>query len=278
MPASMNVDSVGNLISSLGSPLFGTQYFDIFRSALSIDQCTVFAFKGAEPPIAVVLETESADARGAAEMIADEYATGGFEHDPNLHRRPGCHQSPAVFCMRAEELKDQSYRRRFYDEPHLAHELILLAETANTLYYSSFFRRDPRAAFSALDLEYMLQMARFALATLDCHSKLVTCQHQLTPTPHRRGGDVESRGETLRYLREVLLSEPHLLSPREAEVCAGIILGYTTVGISLNFGFFINTVATHRKRAYRKLGISSQNELFSRYFRLVSHRLTGTPH
>ena len=94
------------------------------------------------------------------------------------------------------------------------------------------------------------------------------------PTPVRDTRQMESRGETLAYLREVLLSEPHLLSPREAEVCAGIILGYTTVGISLNCGISINTVATHRKRAYRKLGISSQNELFSRYFRLVSHRLT----
>src|SRR5215831_19394663 len=216
MSASMNVDSVGNLISSLGSPLFGTRYFDIFRSALSIDQCTVFAFKGVEPPIAVVLETESADARGAAEMIADEYAMGGFEHDPNLHRRPGCHQGAAVFRMRAEELTDQSYRRRFYDEPHLAHELILLAETENTLYYSSFFRRDPRAAFTDVDLKYMLQMAHFAVATLDCHSTLLTYQHRPMPTPSRDTRELVSRGETLTYLREVLLSEPHLLSPREA--------------------------------------------------------------
>jgi len=84
-----------------------------------------------------------------------------------------------------------------------------------------------------------------------------------------------SRAELLAHLREVLLAERCSLSPREAGVCAGIILGYTTLGISLNFGISLSTVATHRKRAYRKLGICSQNELFSRYFETVNQKLAA---
>jgi DNA-binding CsgD family transcriptional regulator len=87
---------------------------------------------------------------------------------------------------------------------------------------------------------------------------------------------VDNRAQLLAHLRDVLLNEPQHLSPREAEVCAGIILGYTTLGISLNFGISLNTVATHRKRAYRKLGICSQNELFSRYFRVVNSQLAAS--
>ncbi len=67
-------------------------------------------------------------------------------------------------------------------------------------------------------------------------------------------------------LRSTLLKAPGALTQREAEICASIALGYTTLGISLKLGISINTVATHRKRAYAKLGISSQNELFARYF------------
>ena len=57
-----------------------------------------------------------------------------------------------------------------------------------------------------------------------------------------------------------------VLSPREAEICAMILVGYTTLGISLNLEISINTVATHRKRAYKKLGIATQNELFCKCF------------
>jgi len=67
-------------------------------------------------------------------------------------------------------------------------------------------------------------------------------------------------------LRDSMLKLPCGLTQREADVCAAIALGYTTLGIGLNLGISVNTVATHRKRAYAKLGISCQNELFARYF------------
>jgi DNA-binding CsgD family transcriptional regulator len=60
-----------------------------------------------------------------------------------------------------------------------------------------------------------------------------------------------------------MMQDNQLLTRREAEVCTGIVLGYTILGLSMNLGISVNTVATHRKRAYAKLRISSQNELFT---------------
>src|SRR5690606_4359226 len=56
------------------------------------------------------------------------------------------------------------------------------------------------------------------------------------------------------------------LSEREAEVCAGIALGMNSEGIGLTLGIKLSTVQTHRKRAYARLGISSQNELLKLLF------------
>ena len=56
----------------------------------------------------------------------------------------------------------------------------------------------------------------------------------------------------------------------EAEICAMIVIGHTTQGISLDLGISKNTVITHRRRAYDKLGISSQNELFGKCFDTLS--------
>jgi DNA-binding CsgD family transcriptional regulator len=268
MSTRVNLDTVGDLIASLGSPRFGAQYFDIFREVLGIDQCTVFAFNGVSPPAPVVLEGKSALMRDIARALASKYVAGGFERDPNVHRPLSDLDHPTVYCLRADQLKDKQYRWQFYDEPRLAHELVVLGQSENTLYYSSFYRSDPRAGFAESDLQTMLSVARFALKALHRHKELLG----ESPPTGPMTSSVAHRAQTLSHLRDVLLSEPHRLSQREAEVCAGIILGYTTLGISLNIGISINTVATHRKRAYKKLGICSQNELFSRYFQLVNQR------
>jgi len=53
------------------------------------------------------------------------------------------------------------------------------------------------------------------------------------------------------------------LTPREREVCERILLGYTSVGIGLDLNIAQSSVVTYRRRAYEKLVISTQNELFS---------------
>ena len=53
------------------------------------------------------------------------------------------------------------------------------------------------------------------------------------------------------------------LTAREAEICERILVGYTSTGISLDLGIATSSVNTYRRRAYEKLGISTQNELFS---------------
>lgn len=52
------------------------------------------------------------------------------------------------------------------------------------------------------------------------------------------------------------------LSAREVEVCTLIMLGHSSESISLKLDLSLNTIFTYRKRAYAKLNINSQNELF----------------
>ena len=66
--------------------------------------------------------------------------------------------------------------------------------------------------------------------------------------------------DALAALERLLLAER--LSRREAEACARALIGVTNLGIALDLGVKESTVATLRRRAYRKLGISSLQELF----------------
>jgi len=74
------------------------------------------------------------------------------------------------------------------------------------------------------------------------------------------------RERLYRAVCDVLFRSGHGLTLREAEVCASIVLGSKVTGTSCKLNISPHTVATHRKRAYSKLGIGSQNELFARYF------------
>jgi len=47
------------------------------------------------------------------------------------------------------------------------------------------------------------------------------------------------------------------------EGCERILLGYTSVGIGLDLKIAQSSVVTYRRRAYEKLDISTQNELFT---------------
>lgn len=55
------------------------------------------------------------------------------------------------------------------------------------------------------------------------------------------------------------------LSPREGEVVRMILKGHSSQSISLTLGIALPTVKTHRKNAYAKLGISTQQQLFSTF-------------
>ncbi|MBT4889252.1 MAG: helix-turn-helix transcriptional regulator [Rhodospirillales bacterium] len=58
-----------------------------------------------------------------------------------------------------------------------------------------------------------------------------------------------------------------LLSQRECEVIQYVMRGHSSESIALNLNISITTVKTHRKRAYAKLEISSQSELFSLFLK-----------
>ena len=56
-----------------------------------------------------------------------------------------------------------------------------------------------------------------------------------------------------------------ILSPREAEIVQLVLKGHSSLSISLTLSIALPTVKTHRKNAYAKLGISSQQQLLNAF-------------
>lgn len=59
------------------------------------------------------------------------------------------------------------------------------------------------------------------------------------------------------------------LSPREAQVVQMILKGHSSYSISQHLGISLTTVKTHRQNAYAKLGIATQQELFSAFLKTL---------
>lgn len=59
------------------------------------------------------------------------------------------------------------------------------------------------------------------------------------------------------------------LTPREHDVVRCLLRGESTRNAAAALGIAEATVALHRKRAYAKLGVSSQGQLFARFLRTV---------
>jgi DNA-binding CsgD family transcriptional regulator len=55
------------------------------------------------------------------------------------------------------------------------------------------------------------------------------------------------------------------LSPREREIAAMLLKGWSAKQISEELGITINTANFHIKNMYKKLGINSRSELFARF-------------
>ncbi|HMK85187.1 MAG TPA: LuxR C-terminal-related transcriptional regulator [Steroidobacteraceae bacterium] len=267
-------DSIARLISTIGKPSFPAEYFSVFRDPFHIQQCTVFAFRGEASPTPLIVEVESADMRSIAQVTTGRYVCEGFERDPNI-RCASRGPRPRVSTLDVDQIEDRGYRHEYYETGGLAHELILIGNAGNVRYYSSFYRTQGEDEFSLEDRLALQEVANLTIQTLHRHAD---CASRDIPAGVPQKASADARKLALEHLRDVLLREPQSLTPREAEVCAAIVLGYSTLAIGLNCGISINTVATHRKRAYAKLGICSQNDLFSRYFAAVArHRAQLAP-
>ncbi|WP_374597998.1 helix-turn-helix transcriptional regulator [Sphingosinicella sp.] len=277
MLGSAEFDRLGEIVSTLGSREFGPQFYGLFRDLLDVEECTVFSFPDPSNPRSLVVEGNCAEQREAARKLASDYVSGGYLNDPNV-KRPHSQVPIDIYITEADNIFNDEYRRHYYDTPELSHELVVLGNASGTLYYTSFYRKKHRHEFGESEIEIMSLMAGFMIKALHRHSELVrhTDSAGFNFIPSSSGETGEMRQKTLEHLKNVLVAGPHKLSQREAEVCAGIVMGYSTEAISLNCSISTNTVATHRKRAYAKLGISSQNELFLRYFLTVREFQSGT--
>lgn len=241
------------IVDSLGSDTFGKCFFTFLNTCIDIDDCTVFVMPTDSSPKCLVAEGKS-DRAIAARRAAQEYVNHYFSVDPNLSRlREAIRgKSQVLRYVHRDSIPNVFYRSKFFDGYDIEEKVSLLTRLEGGYLYTNFYRAPNHKHFDEEQIEAVKEISRFAISCLRKH--MIYCAHSLS---------VDGRQNRLHAIYRLLtVREGSHLTAREADVCARIILGLSTTAIALELGVTKNTVSTIRRRAYERLGICSQNELF----------------
>ncbi|OAF06651.1 helix-turn-helix transcriptional regulator [Bradyrhizobium centrolobii] len=238
-------------VLAIGRPDFPNILIDTLRRQAGVGHCMVFALTRA----------------GAARCLLDagNIPTGGdlgaayagqfHESDPNrdaLFEREG--SAPIMLPAFAPRMYGARYRKIFFNDSGIVDKFATAIWVDDTCFYVNFYRIAAQGRFSAVQLARLQSIAPAIGASVARHF-----QQAATATPD----------QTLAALfatRAPLAA----LTPREQEVCRRILLGFSSEAISQALGISLHSTLTYRKRAYERLGISSQNELFGIVLRLLA--------
>jgi len=259
------IEPIGSMVSLIGKDDFSQGFFAIMDRLIGVDHCTVF-MAGESAMRTLVAEANTEESASRARLLAESYIEEGHRSDPVWSL---CESLPKTKCsllVSPADQADDTYRQKFYVNPGLKHELAITSTIDDTRIYAGFYRERGHEDFSRRSMDFLAHCGSAIIQILHKHGEV--CAHRDIGRPQ-----AISQKALLERVRAAINADDNTLTAREAEICASIVLGYTVLGISLNLGISINTVATHRKRAYAKLRVSSQNELFARYFSIVERNI-----
>lgn len=241
-PVNPAAGDVTSAVLAIGRPDFPNVLIDTLRRHADVGHCMVFALSraGAATCLLDAGNIPTGGDLGAA------YAGQFHEFDPNrdaLFEGEGA--APILLPAFAPRMYGARYRKIFFHDSGIVDKCATAIWIGDTCFYVNFYRITTQGRFSAAQRERLQMIAPAIGASVARHF-----QSSTTPSPS---------------LAELFATRAPLsnLTPREQEVCCRILLGLSSEAISQGLGISLHSTLTYRKRAYQRLGISSQNELFA---------------
>ena len=226
------------LLDSLGEEQFLAQLLDWMHAALGADQCMLF-FCAEDKRVSTLLYKDFAQDESARALAHSYISERRYMQDPNFALLKTCPPGE-LHVLHLDHLSTgmgPSYRRRFFDEPGFKDKLSIIRGHEAGNYYLNLYRRTGSFGEVLGQADDEQRIARLLGSLLVKHYLLN---------------------------RKMLAQGPlAFLSQREQQVCQAVLQGKKSELIADELGISLHSVATYRKRAYEKLGISSRAQLFA---------------
>jgi DNA-binding CsgD family transcriptional regulator len=252
------LERVGRLARALGRKSFEQELLELLNLVLPVDHCVVFTYSADGVGHLFTHGKMPAD---RARELAEDYVRQFHERDPMFAKLAGSDaadlDSPQPLDLRSDY--DPAYRNHFFDRNDLVDKTSTVGRLEHGSVLCNFYRMRGSGPYSVDDRRLLERILPLVTAFISAHYQLLK-----GALPHAPDGDSRIRMRSLVHTIVGTRAPPfERLTPREREVCERILLGYTSIGIGLDLEIALSSVLTYRKRAYEKLGISTQNELFA---------------
>lgn len=238
---------LGRVIETLGNAMFSNEFLLFLNSIVAVEHFSLVQLDSNE---ARFITSANGSGISISKLLQKLYLTRYFKMDPNikLHTAEKNHQV-LVRRLQPGDIKDVNYQRFFGSDIHIVDRISLLKHGDKGLYCLNLYRFTE--SFLKADIEALTEASDILMSCVVKHSRLA-------------GGlsDFLTREAQLDDLEQRIRALSSKITQREMAVCARILLGLSGSGIALDLGIKETSVQTYRKRAYAKLNISSQNELF----------------
>jgi DNA-binding CsgD family transcriptional regulator len=241
-------DAFAAAVAALGRAAFASELLAALNRSVPVDHiCLMRVVDRERPPV-----LESASWRGGMHVaeVQRAYLNGMYRFDPNLSLAPRA--GVAVLHLRRDAIARADYRKSCFVRAGLLERLTVAAADEGQLVLLNLYRLDASGRFAANEIAAIESLSRFLGA--------LAVKHVGTLGMLLRSRD---RADRIGALAARLHALDGRLTLRERDVLSRVMLGVTSEGIALDLGIGLNTVLTYRKRAYARLGVTSQAELFS---------------
>lgn len=237
------------LILDVGKTSFNDAYAKYLHDYANVTAYMIVAFRPGAYSEPQLLMSSSSD-------LSILYRAVFYRQDPNRKVILDQPRDGMVFYFPglADPHYSDTYRQLIFQSSGIIDKFSTACWNDGICYYANCYRVHGETPFSGRERKQLLEVS-------DLISHLIVRHFEAE----------DQLGETTAALAELNLeqvvrdlSPSSPLSEREAQVCTLILTGCSSEAIALRLGIAVSSVLTYRRRAYERLGIVSQNELFAK--------------
>ena len=256
------ISLLSQCIDSIGTEEFSSSLVVALKSIADFDYSVSFAYHANETPLCLY----QAFSPAKRVVFVDDYLKGPYLLDP-FFKACGRQVETGLYRLgdiAPDRFYQSEYYRSYYVQTGLAEEICytfyLSHEVAVVI---SLMRSGDSSRFSAKEFRLLESVVPIVNSLSQHHWKDL----------HNRFEDEPSglaTGENRTIIEETVsaLFSPRI-TPRETQVVAQVLEGHSSDSIARSLGISVGTVRIHRRNVYGKLQISSQQELFSKFFHKI---------
>lgn len=250
-------------IDSIGNDEFHAHLVNALKSLVEFDYSVVFAYYKRAKPLCLN-HTFSLDQRI---VFVDDYLKGPYLLDP-FFKACSRHITLGLYRLRdlaPDRFYQSEYYRSYYIRTGLSEEICYIFYLpTGVAAVISLMRSQERSRFSAREFRLLENVSPIVISMAQRHWEDVTNNF------YTEFESAEKQNDHSLIEKAVSESFGSRITPREIQVVAQVLEGHSSESIAKSLGISVGTVRIHRRNIYAKLQVSSQQELFSIFFKKIT--------